>query len=279
MRPDCLPLAASRLPRVWVARGSMPYSAVTQPWPLAAQPGRHAFLDAGGDQHMGVAELDQARAFGMGRKAGDHLDGAHLVGGAAGGAHGAFLHGVGCGVAGQRRDGNALSRRGVEVRPARALHSPHAITFRRRTRRPRPRGVSPGRRRLSGQRCAGRIAHAGQAAGRSACRRRRSATPCRTLRSSACWRRRTRRAGRLPTQLGLRIFVDGMLQASEPSDDERAAIEAGIAEDRHRHRGCAGAHHIGAVGPVAMRRAGAGGQARADHPPDELRAAVARPRA
>jgi heat-inducible transcriptional repressor len=39
-------------------------------------------------------------------------------------------------------------------------------------------------------------------------------------------------AGRLPTQLGLRIFVDGMLQASEPSDDERAAIEAGLAEER-----------------------------------------------
>jgi heat-inducible transcriptional repressor len=39
-------------------------------------------------------------------------------------------------------------------------------------------------------------------------------------------------AGRVPTQLGLRIFVDGMLQASEPSDDERAAIEAGMGEDR-----------------------------------------------
>ncbi len=35
-------------------------------------------------------------------------------------------------------------------------------------------------------------------------------------------------AGRLPTQLGLRMFVDGMLQASEPSDDERAAIENGL---------------------------------------------------
>ncbi len=33
VRPDCLPRAASRSPRVWVARGSMPYSAVTQPWP------------------------------------------------------------------------------------------------------------------------------------------------------------------------------------------------------------------------------------------------------
>ncbi len=36
-------------------------------------------------------------------------------------------------------------------------------------------------------------------------------------------------AGRLPTQLGLRMFVDGMMQASEPSDDERAAIENGLA--------------------------------------------------
>jgi heat-inducible transcriptional repressor len=35
-------------------------------------------------------------------------------------------------------------------------------------------------------------------------------------------------AGRLPTQLGLRMFVDGMMQASEPSDNERAAIENGM---------------------------------------------------
>ncbi len=35
-------------------------------------------------------------------------------------------------------------------------------------------------------------------------------------------------AGRLPTQLGLRMFVDGMMQASELSDDERAAIEQGL---------------------------------------------------
>jgi hypothetical protein len=34
VRPLCLPRAASRSPRVWVARGSIPYSAVTQPSPL-----------------------------------------------------------------------------------------------------------------------------------------------------------------------------------------------------------------------------------------------------
>ena len=36
-------------------------------------------------------------------------------------------------------------------------------------------------------------------------------------------------AGRLPTELGLRMFVGGMMQAAEPSDDERAALEAGLA--------------------------------------------------
>ena len=34
VRPDCLPRAASRSVRVWVERGSMPYSAVTQPRPV-----------------------------------------------------------------------------------------------------------------------------------------------------------------------------------------------------------------------------------------------------
>jgi heat-inducible transcriptional repressor len=33
-------------------------------------------------------------------------------------------------------------------------------------------------------------------------------------------------AGRMPTDSGLRLFVDGMMQASEPSAEERAAIEA-----------------------------------------------------
>src|SRR3546814_1279703 len=37
--PDWLPLAASRLPRVWVARGSMPYSPVTHPSPLPRRKG------------------------------------------------------------------------------------------------------------------------------------------------------------------------------------------------------------------------------------------------
>ncbi|WP_066797563.1 heat-inducible transcriptional repressor HrcA [Sphingomonas soli] len=43
-------------------------------------------------------------------------------------------------------------------------------------------------------------------------------------------------AGRMPTEIGLRLFVDGMMQASAPSAEERAAIEmragqAGPVED------------------------------------------------
>ena len=37
-------------------------------------------------------------------------------------------------------------------------------------------------------------------------------------------------AGRMPTEMGLRLFVDGMMQAAEPSIEERRAIEAGLGE-------------------------------------------------
>jgi heat-inducible transcriptional repressor len=35
-------------------------------------------------------------------------------------------------------------------------------------------------------------------------------------------------AGRMPTEMGLRLFVDGMMQASEPTREEREAIERGM---------------------------------------------------
>ncbi|CAN5343363.1 heat-inducible transcriptional repressor HrcA [soil metagenome] len=37
-------------------------------------------------------------------------------------------------------------------------------------------------------------------------------------------------AGRVPTESGLRLFVDGMMQTAEPSADERRAIEARLGE-------------------------------------------------
>ena len=36
-------------------------------------------------------------------------------------------------------------------------------------------------------------------------------------------------AGRLPTELGLRMFVDGMMQAAEVTDEDRAKLESGLA--------------------------------------------------
>ena len=36
-------------------------------------------------------------------------------------------------------------------------------------------------------------------------------------------------AGRMPTELGLRLFVDGMMQVAGPTPEERAAIERGVA--------------------------------------------------
>lgn len=37
-------------------------------------------------------------------------------------------------------------------------------------------------------------------------------------------------AGRMPTETGLRLFVDGMMQAAEPTADERAAIESRVTQ-------------------------------------------------
>ncbi len=37
-------------------------------------------------------------------------------------------------------------------------------------------------------------------------------------------------AGRMPTETGLRLFVDGMMQVAEPTREERAAIEAQLAQ-------------------------------------------------
>ena len=57
VRPPMRPRTDSRWLRVWVERGSMPYSAVTQPRPeLRSQP-RDALLDAGGAEHARVAEI------------------------------------------------------------------------------------------------------------------------------------------------------------------------------------------------------------------------------
>ena len=66
----------------------MPYSAVTQPLPEPLRKGGADLLQAGGDENMGVAEFDEAGAFGMLGDARLEADAAQLVGGAFAGAHG-----------------------------------------------------------------------------------------------------------------------------------------------------------------------------------------------
>jgi heat-inducible transcriptional repressor len=44
-------------------------------------------------------------------------------------------------------------------------------------------------------------------------------------------------AGRMPTDMGLRLFVDGMMQSHEPSREERAAIEREVGERDAGERG------------------------------------------
>ena len=84
VRPVWRPRAASRSVRVWVERGSMPYSAVIQPRPVLRRKGGTLSSTVARAEHMGVAEAGEARAFGVFGIAGLERDRAHLVGGAAG---------------------------------------------------------------------------------------------------------------------------------------------------------------------------------------------------
>ena len=61
VRPDARPLDTSRGVRVAVARGSMEYSAVTQPFARAAQESGHGVFDRRRAQHARVADFDQRR--------------------------------------------------------------------------------------------------------------------------------------------------------------------------------------------------------------------------
>ena len=79
VRPEAPPRDTSRCERVLVARGSMPYSEVTQPSPLPLRNVRHALLDAHRADDLGVAHLDEGRAFGVLVEGGRDRHGAQRV--------------------------------------------------------------------------------------------------------------------------------------------------------------------------------------------------------
>ena len=85
VRPDACPIVDSRRVRCG-SRGSMEYSAVTQPrpWPRSHTA---ACPRAGGAKHVGVAEFHEAGALGVAGDVSFERDGAHFVGGASGRAH------------------------------------------------------------------------------------------------------------------------------------------------------------------------------------------------
>ena len=75
--------------------------------------------------------------------------------------------------------------------------------------------------------------------------------------------RRIPAPGRLPTQTGLRLFIDGLLEIGDISDEERSQIESRIAGSGRRRAVEDPARRGGrdAVRAVALRRRGAGRQA------------------
>ena len=67
-------------------------------------------------------------------------------------------------------------------------------------------------------------------------------------------------AGRVPTERGLRLFVDGLLEIGELAPDERVAIEARINGTGRGLEDVLTQATTHAVGPFALRRAGRRGQ-------------------
>ena len=109
---------------------------------------------------------------------------------------------------------------------------------------------------LSDLRRAGGLAHPVAAAAGCRCRPPRSATSWPIWRAMGLLYAPHTSAGRVPTEKGLRLFVDGLLEIGE-LDRERARRHRG-AHCRHRAaaRGRADAGRRAAVRPVALRRPG-----------------------
>ena len=85
-------------------------------------------------------------------------------------------------------------------------------------------------------------------------------------------------AGRLPTDQGLRLFVDGLLHFGELAEDEREAITAALAASGRSLEDTLAEASSMLSGLSAGRRAGARAQVRGRGPPHRIRAARPRPR-
>ena len=84
-------------------------------------------------------------------------------------------------------------------------------------------------------------------------------------------------AGRVPTQLGLRLFVDGILEVGDVSGAERAEIERGLGGEERDISRDPRPRRRPAVGPDPRREPGARAEDRGADPPYRVRLARARP--
>ena len=80
MRPDARPLVTSRGVRLAVARGSMAYSAVTQPLPLLRRKGGTVSSTLAAQMTCVLPDLDQRRSFGGHQVVRDDFHWPHLAG-------------------------------------------------------------------------------------------------------------------------------------------------------------------------------------------------------
>ena len=84
-------------------------------------------------------------------------------------------------------------------------------------------------------------------------------------------------AGRIPTQLGLRMFVDGLMEVSSVTLEDRQAIDATMGNSEPDVGSSAGQGGGGAFGNNARRQSGADAQAGSPDPPHRVRVAGTRP--
>src|SRR5690606_1073109 len=177
------------------------------PLALAAQERRHLLLDARRDQYARVAESDQHRSFGVLGETGEYLDGAHFVGRAAGWSHGGF------------QSGDSFSDFALATRYAAVMTSPPVSELTERARaifRLVVEGYLDSGHPVGSKTLAEGGINLSPASIRSVLSE---------LEALGLLAAPHTSAGRMPTDLGLRLFVDGMMQVAEPTAEERAAIE------------------------------------------------------
>ena len=133
----------------------------------------------------------------------------------------------------------------------------------RRTERAGARGPAPGRRKLCRDRRAGRFTSADAASITETLSPATIRNIMADLQDLGLLYAPHTSAGRLPTEAGLRLFVNGLLEVGNISEKERESIEAQLRRRRPQHERSARAGDQPAVRPVALRQRRHGAQDRA----------------